>query len=123
METLKSSQAKTVVAIWLLVAFFLIQGYTANLASWFTVQQLQPITDINQIIKNGWNVGYQNGSYVFQKLEFLGIKNVVPYASLEQLYELFQKGSRNGSIDAAIDEIPYEKLLLSTYPDNYTMGN
>lgn len=117
-----SNLSRLVVVIWFFVVFVLTQSYTASLTSWLTVQQLQPVTDIDQIIKNNWHVGYQKGSYVYDTLKFLGIKEMVPYGSLEELQELFTKGSRNGGIDAAIDEIPYMKLLLTTQFGEYTMG-
>ncbi|KAG6598476.1 Glutamate receptor 2.9, partial [Cucurbita argyrosperma subsp. sororia] len=122
-ETLRSNLARFVIAIWFFVVFVLTQSYTASLTSWLTVQQLQPVTDINQILKNNWSVGYQRGSYIYDSLKLLGIKKLVPYASTEELHELFLKGGRNGGIDAAIDEIPYMKLLDAGYPGIYTMGN
>ncbi|XP_022997332.1 glutamate receptor 2.9-like [Cucurbita maxima] len=122
-ETLRSNLARFVIAIWFFVVFVLTQSYTASLTSWLTVQQLQPVTDINQILKNNWIVGYQKGSYVYDTLKLLGIKKLVPYASTEELHDLFLKGGRNGGIDASIDEIPYMKLLDAGYPGFYTMGN
>ncbi|CAK7354074.1 unnamed protein product [Dovyalis caffra] len=43
------------------------------------------------------------------------------YSSLEECDELFSKGSGNGGIAAAFDEVPYMKLLLSKYCSKYTM--
>lgn len=118
-----SNLARFVVVIWFFVMFILTQSYTASLTSWLTVQQLQPRTDINQIIKEGWRVGYQDGSYVLHTLQVLGIKDLVAYTSFDHLQELFTKGCYNGGIDAVIDEIPYMKLFLSRFHDDYIMAD
>ncbi|KAL4034164.1 hypothetical protein IC575_007291 [Cucumis melo] len=120
-EKLTSNLSRMVVVIWFFVVFVLAQSYTASLTSWLTVQQLQPVTDINQIIRNNWFVGYQNGSFIYGTLKVLGIQHLVPYDTLEQLNDLLTKGSRKGGVDAAIDEIPYMKLFLGIYGGNYTM--
>ncbi|XP_038884545.1 glutamate receptor 2.9-like [Benincasa hispida] len=122
-EKLTSNLSRFVVVIWFFVVFVLTQSYTASLTSWLTVQQLQPVTDMNQIMKRNCRVGYQNGSFVYDTLKFLGIQNLVPYTTLQELHELFTKGGRKGGVDVAIDEIPYMKLLLATYSGNYTMGD
>ena len=43
------------------------------------------------------------------------------YNSPEDCHELFQKGSANGGIAAAFDEIPYMKLLIGQYCSKYAM--
>lgn len=112
------------VVIWFFVVFILTQSYTASLTSLLTVQQLQPtITDVNQLLKNQPWVGYQDGSFVLGLLASVGIKNLRPYDTPEQLDELFKLGSSNGGIDAAFDEIPYVKLFLSKFPDKYIMAD
>ncbi|XP_023546351.1 glutamate receptor 2.8-like [Cucurbita pepo subsp. pepo] len=123
-EKLTSNLARFVIAIWFFVVFVLTQSYTASLTSWLTVQQLQqPVTDMSQILRNNLSIGYQEGSYVYDTLKFLGIKNLVPYASTAELHDLFFKGGRNGGIDAVIDEIPYMKLLVARYPSIYFIGS
>lgn len=122
-ETLASNLSRFVVVIWLFVVFILTQSYTASLTSWLTVQQLQPTPDINYIIQNDWRVGYQNGSYVLETLKGLGIKNLTPYYSLDNLHCQFRDGRCNGRMDAVIDEIPYMQLFLSKYPNDYMMAD
>ncbi|KAE8647217.1 glutamate receptor 2.7 [Cucumis sativus] len=122
-ESLVSNLARFVVVIWFFVVFILTQSYTASLTSLLTVQQLQPtITDVNELLKNQPWVGYQDGSFVFELLKSVGIKNLRPYDTPQQLDEMFKSGSSNGGIDAAFDEIPYIKLFLHKFPDKYIMA-
>ncbi|XP_038884807.1 glutamate receptor 2.5-like [Benincasa hispida] len=114
---------KFVVIIWLFVVLIITQSYTASLASLLTVQELKPtVTDINQLLKNGENIGYQGGSFVYEILRSLKFHDsqLKTYQSPEQMHELFLKGSINGGISAAVDEIPYIKLFLAKYCSQYT---
>ncbi|KAF2305812.1 hypothetical protein GH714_008239 [Hevea brasiliensis] len=43
------------------------------------------------------------------------------YNSTEECDELFSKGSGNGGIAAAFDEVPYTKLFLAQYCSKYTL--
>ncbi|KAM3711227.1 hypothetical protein ACJW31_01G091900 [Castanea mollissima] len=123
-ETLLSNLARFVVIIWVFVVLILTQSYTASLTSLLTVQQLQPtITDVNQLIKNGKYVGYQEGSYVLGILEEMNFDpaKLRAYKSVEECDELLSKGSANGGIAAAFDDIPCMKVLLSQHCSKYTM--
>jgi hypothetical protein len=96
----------------------LVQSYTASLTSLLTVEQLRPtITDVNQLLKNKMNVGYLKGSFVYGILKNLGFPDsqLITYQSPEECNELFIKGSVNGGIDAAFDEVPYLKHFLGTF--------
>ena len=111
------------VIIWLFVVLIITQSYTASLASFLTVQELKPtVTDINQLLKNGENVGYQGGSFVYKILKSLKFHDsqLKTYQSPEQMHELFLKGSINGGISVAVDENPYIKLFLAKYCFQYT---
>ncbi|GLT27205.1 hypothetical protein SLA2020_022220 [Shorea laevis] len=109
-ERVLSNPARIVVVIWCIVVFILTQSYTANLTSLLTVQQLQPtVTDINELLRNGENVGYPDRYFIeeiVQRLTFDRSK-MKKFTSLEVLDELFT----NGSIAAAIIEIPYMNLF------------
>lgn len=123
-ENVKSNLARFVLVIWFFVVLILTQSYTASLTTMLTVQQLQPsLTDVNQLIKNKEYVGYQRGSFVFDMLKRMNFDEtrLLVYNSTEECDELFAKGSGNGGISAAFDEIPYIKLLLSKYCSKYTM--
>ena len=116
--------SRVVLIIWCFVVLILTQSYTASLTSLLTVKQLQPkVTDVNELIKKGEYVGYHEGSFVAGILLELGFdkSKLVMYNSAEKCDELFSKGSGNGGISAALDEVPYLKLLLSKYCSKYTL--
>lgn len=119
-----SNLARFVVVIWCVVVLILTQSYTASLTSMLTVQQLQPtVSDVNLLLKNGDNVGYQEGSFVYGILRQLGFRDekLKTYNTTENLNQLFQIGSTNHGISAAFDETPYMKLFLASYCSRYTM--
>ncbi|KAL6345712.1 hypothetical protein AAG906_017453 [Vitis piasezkii] len=122
-ERIVSNLARFVMIIWFFVVLILTQSYTASFTLMLTVQQLKPtITDINELIRTGQRVGYQNGSFIFAFLKQMKFdeSNLVKYDSPEQLDGLFSNGSRKGGIAAAFDEIPYMKLFLAKYCSKYT---
>ncbi|KAG6624751.1 glutamate receptor 2.2-like [Carya illinoinensis] len=124
-EILTNNCTRFVVIIWVFVVLILTQSYTASLASLLTVQQLQPtITEVKQLIKNGERVGYQRGSFVFGILKEMSFKEsqFKQYNSIEECDELLSKGSANGGIAAAFDEIPFMKLFIGQYCSKYTMA-
>ncbi|CAK8568521.1 unnamed protein product [Lathyrus sativus] len=117
-EKVVSNLSRFVVVVWVFVVLILVQSYTASLTSLLTVQQLSPaITDVNQLLKGKMNVGYLKGSLVYGILKRLQFQDsqLIPYQSAEECNELFIKGSANGGIDAAFDEVPYVKQFLGTY--------
>ncbi|KAG6739164.1 hypothetical protein POTOM_056750 [Populus tomentosa] len=123
-ERVVNNLSRVVLIIWCFVVLILTQSYTASLTSLLTVQRLQPkVTDVNELIKKGEYVGYQEGSFVPGILLELGFdkSKLVMYNSAEECDELFSKGSGNGGIAAAFDEAPYMKLFLSKYCSKYTM--
>ncbi|PON61614.1 Ionotropic glutamate receptor [Trema orientale] len=123
-ERVVSNLARFVIIIWCFVVLILTQSYTASLTSLLTVQQLQPtVTDVNQLLKNRENVGFQKGSFVLGILKQLGFEDsqFKIYGTPEELYQLFVNGSKNGGIAAAFDETPYMKLFLAKYCSKFTM--
>ncbi|KAJ1380975.1 Receptor, ligand binding region [Sesbania bispinosa] len=123
-EKVVSNLGRFVVIVWVFVVLILVQSYTASLTSLLTVEQLRPtVTDVHQLIKNRMNVGYLKGSFVYGILKDLGFQDfqLKIYESPEECNELFKKGSTNGGIDAAFDEVPYVKHFLGTYCSKYVM--
>ncbi|KAG8375363.1 hypothetical protein BUALT_Bualt10G0092300 [Buddleja alternifolia] len=123
-ERVISNLSRFVLIIWFLVVLILIQSYTASLTSMLTVQKLQPtVTDVAVLIKNKDNVGYVKGSFVLELLKKMNFEEsrILAYNTPEEMDELFSKGSKNGGIAAAFDELPYMKLFLSKYCSKYTM--
>ncbi|XP_057958723.1 glutamate receptor 2.7-like [Malania oleifera] len=123
-EKVVSNLSRFVVIVWVFVVLILTQSYTASLTSMLTVQQLQPtVTDINYLIKKGEYVGYQQGSFVLGFLRQMNFdeSKLRLYNSPDELDEALSKGSANGGIAAAFDEIPYMRLFLAKYCSKYTM--
>ncbi|KAH9604466.1 hypothetical protein KSS87_015696 [Heliosperma pusillum] len=119
-----SNLTRFVVIVWVFVLLLLTQSYTANLTALLTVQQLQPtITDVNELIKNGHNVAYQAASFVRDLLLQLNFSEtrLKSYNSTKQLHELLSKGTADGGVSAAFDEIPYLKLFMGAHCSKYTM--
>ncbi len=68
-------------------------------------------------------MGYLEGSFVLGLLKGLGFdeSKLKVYSSTDECDELFSKGSGNGGIAAAFDEVPSMKLFLAQYCSKYTM--
>lgn len=123
-ENVFSNLARFVIIIWFFVVFVLTQSYTASLSSMLTVQQLQPsVTDVQDLIRKGAYVGYQEGSFVKELLKQKGFQEtkLVSYTTAEFLDDLLAKGSANKGISAVFDEIPYMKLFLAKYSSKYVI--
>ncbi|WCJ30467.1 glutamate receptor 2.2 [Euphorbia peplus] len=121
-ERVVSNTAKVVVIVWCFVVLILTQSYTASLASLLTIQQLLPtVTDVNQLIKHGDRVGHKRGSFVSEILKNMGFDEtrLVIYDTAEECDELLSKGTKNGGISAAFDELPYMKVFLGKYCPKY----
>ncbi|XP_034890045.1 glutamate receptor 2.1 [Populus alba] len=121
-ERVVSNLSRVVVIIWCFVVLILTQSYTASLSSLLTVQQLK-VTDVNELIKKGEYVGYHKDSFILRILLGLGFdkSKLIAYSSPEECLELFSKGSGNGGIAAAFNEVPYIKVFLSKYCSKYSM--
>ncbi|KAF7830387.1 glutamate receptor 2.7-like [Senna tora] len=123
-EKVVSNLGRFVLIIWVIVGLILVQSYTANLTSLLTVEQLTPtVTDMNLLLNNRLNVGYLKGSFVYAMLKDKGFqeRQLKSYNSPQECHDLFTKGSANGGISAAFDEIPYVKLFLGIYCSMYVM--
>ena len=92
--------SRFVLIIWVFVVLILTQSYTASLASMLTVQKLQPaFTDIKEIQRNGYKVGYQNSSFIKGFLmEYLGFDEtkLVPLKTIQDYHDALSKGNKNG---------------------------
>ncbi|KAG8384025.1 hypothetical protein BUALT_Bualt04G0075200 [Buddleja alternifolia] len=123
-ERVISNLARFVLIIWFLVVLILTQSYTASFTTILTVEQLQPtFTNVGELIREKKRVGYQNGSNVpsLLKLMLFSESRLVAYNTVEEMDELLSKGSGNGAIAAAFDEIPYIKFFLARYCRKYSM--
>ncbi|XP_011623930.2 glutamate receptor 2.8 [Amborella trichopoda] len=123
-EKVVSNLGRLVVIIWLFVVLILTSSYTASLTSLLTVQRLKPtVTDLNTLIERGEYIGFQFGSFVPELLMHMTSKDVKlrRYNSPQEYADALSKGSKNGGVGGIVDEIPYIKLFLSRYCEQYTM--
>ncbi|RZC93950.1 hypothetical protein C5167_016644 [Papaver somniferum] len=122
-EKVLSSPGRFVMILWFLAVFILTTSYTASYSAMLLANRFQPtFTDVNHLIKNGYNVGYKSGSFIEGMLKQMGFdeSNLKGYRTPEECDEAFSKKRQDGGIVAAIDELPYIELLLAQYCDKYT---
>uniref|UniRef100_A0ACD5Y1N4 Uncharacterized protein n=1 Tax=Avena sativa TaxID=4498 RepID=A0ACD5Y1N4_AVESA len=119
-ERIVNNLSRIVLVVWLFVVLIVQQSYTASLSSILTVEQLQPtVTTLEEVIRNGRNVGYLNDSFLPQLLRRLKIdeSKMIPFDSPMEYNEALS----SGRVAVIVDEIPYLKVFLSRYCHNYTM--
>lgn len=119
-----SNLSRLVVIVWIFVVLVLQSSYIASLTSMMTLRQLQPdFTDIYDLMRQGDNVGYKDGSFVAQMLKDMGFEDakLKNYSSLQDYNVALSKGSQNGGVSAIFDELPYVQLFLSKYCNKYIM--
>ncbi|CAM0951461.1 unnamed protein product [Alopecurus aequalis] len=119
-EKIMNNLSRIVLVVWLFVVLIVQQSYTASLSSILTVEQLQPtVTNLEEVIRNGRNVGYLNDSFLPQLLKRLKIdeSKMIAFDSPAEYNEALS----SGRVAVIVDEIPYLKLFLSRYCHNYTM--
>ncbi|XP_006399619.2 glutamate receptor 2.5 isoform X3 [Eutrema salsugineum] len=114
--------------LWLLTAaaflYIGMMSYTATLTSMLTVQELRPtVRHMDDLRKSGVNIGYQSGSFTFERLKQMGFdeSRLKTYDSPQEMRELFLNKSSNGGIGAAFDEVPYVKLFMAKYCKEYSI--
>lgn len=126
-EVVVKSCSRFVLMVWLLLAFVLMQSYTASLTSILTVDQLQPsFLNVNDLRNGNYYVGYQANSFVrdllVQRLN-LNPSKLRAYSNLSEYHHALAKGSQGGDVAAIFDEIPFLKLYLNKYgSNNYMMA-
>ncbi|KAI3877032.1 hypothetical protein MKX03_004169 [Papaver bracteatum] len=122
-EKVLSSPGRFVMILWILALFILTASYTASYSAMLLANRFQPtFNDVNYLVKNGYNVGYRNGSFIEGLLKQMGFieSNLKRYYTPEECVEAFSKPRQDGGIVAAFDELPYIELLLAQHCDKYT---
>ncbi|CAN6214743.1 unnamed protein product [Urochloa humidicola] len=115
-QIIRSPLSKLALVIWCFAVLILVQSYTANLSSMLTAKRLRPsVTGLDQLIKNGDYIGYQEGAFVQSFLRNKGANEhkLMPFKNQSEYAEALRKGSKNGGVSAIVDEIPYLSYFLS----------
>ncbi|XP_050365342.1 glutamate receptor 2.8-like [Argentina anserina] len=123
-ERVVSNLARPVMTIWVFVVLIVTSSYTANLSSLLTIQQLQPtVTDLNDLLKNGDNVGYSKSSFVYDVLIQRGFNDsrLIKINLVEDGDKELTKGTANGGIAAYVGESPGLEVFISKYCSKYIM--
>ena len=118
----RSKSSRMVVIVGILVMLVLGVSYSAKLQSRLSIDNDRP-TGVEQLIMNGDCVGYQKGSFVFYLLKRMGFQEekLKAYTS-EEYATALSRGSHYNGVSAIVDEIPYIKVFLAKYPDQFTMA-
>nr|XP_010931742.1 glutamate receptor 2.1-like [Elaeis guineensis] len=117
-EKLLGNFTRVVVVVWVFVVFILTSSYTASLSSVLTVQQSTPVTDVNEIIRNGGSIGYMGDSSMLGQWKIHKSK-LKAYNSTEEYDGALSKGSSEGGVSAIIAEIPCIEVFLSKLCHKY----
>ncbi|KAL2488387.1 Glutamate receptor 2.1 [Forsythia ovata] len=115
-EKLTSNLSRIIVLVWLFVVLILTSSYTATLSSLLTVQQIQ-FGSAGEFLGTqlGSSVGGVIANLIFQD------QRLKLYLSPKAFIEALSRGHKDGGVDAIIDEIPYIKIILSKYSNDYGM--
>ncbi|KAM7495062.1 hypothetical protein LguiB_029671 [Lonicera macranthoides] len=122
-DKLHTNVAKMVVVVWLFVALVITSTFTASLTSFLTLQNLnRKVADVETLKRNNAKVGCNGNSFVPKYLEnVLGFhpNNIKNYTS----GDAYPQALMSGEIDAAFLEVPYVKVLLAKYCNNFATGS
>ncbi|KAK2986062.1 hypothetical protein RJ640_011503 [Escallonia rubra] len=120
----RGESGEFVVIIWCFVVLILTQSYTASLTSMLTVRQLEPtFTSVQDLMTKGETIGYPKDSFVLQLLKQFNIDSskLKEFNVTSDLEVAFSKGSSDGGMAAAFNEIPYLKLFLEKHCSKYAL--
>ncbi|KAL8055717.1 hypothetical protein ABFX02_04G073900 [Erythranthe guttata] len=116
-ENLKSNISRFVVGVWLFVVLILTSSYIAKLSSLLTVEQIK--------LASSDYIGYPANSFILRGISVSNLNFTdnrrQPYQSPNDYNEALTKGSKKGGVSAIVDELPYLKLLVAKYPNEYTI--
>ncbi|XP_059670063.1 glutamate receptor 3.5-like [Cornus florida] len=122
-EKIKSNYTRTVIVLWLFVVLILIENYAASLTSMLTFSRLQsPVRDIEWIKTTNAIVGCDGAAFVRKYLEddeLFEPGNIIDISSESK----FQTAFKNGTIQAAVLEVPHAKVFVNKHCKQYAYGD
>ncbi|XP_074286146.1 glutamate receptor 2.5-like [Silene latifolia] len=103
----------------LLVIIVLLGCYIVSQASSNTPRGSATITNLTQLKEKDANVGYTEGSFIFDILKYKGFSEskLKSLNSAEEMADMLSKGG----VDAIVANEPHLKLLQAKYCDNFTI--
>ncbi|KAK7291903.1 hypothetical protein RIF29_07445 [Crotalaria pallida] len=124
-EVVAKNCSRFVLMVWLLLAFVIMQSYTANLTSILTLDQLQPThVSVDELREGGYYVGYPTESFVYdllvQRWNFTPSK-LRAYDNMTEYRNALIIGSQGGGVAAIFDEVPYLRIYLKNFGSDYKM--
>ncbi|XP_059670011.1 glutamate receptor 3.5-like [Cornus florida] len=122
-EKIKSNYTRTVIVAWLFVVLILIESYSASLTSMLTVSRLRTtVPDIEELKRTNATVGCDGATFVRKYLEddeHFEPGNIIDISSESE----FQTAFKNGTIQAAVLEVPYAKVFVNQRCKQYEYGD
>uniref|UniRef100_A0A5B7A9D3 Putative glutamate receptor 3.3-like n=1 Tax=Davidia involucrata TaxID=16924 RepID=A0A5B7A9D3_DAVIN len=119
-DRVHSNLSRMVMVVWLFVALVITSSYTASLTSMLTIQRLNPtVIDVETLQKSGAKVGCDGNSFVVKYLEDVlkfDRNNIIE----KYTGDAYPEALIRGEIAAAFLEVPYVKVLLAKYCNNFT---
>ncbi|PIN16370.1 Glutamate-gated kainate-type ion channel receptor subunit GluR5 [Handroanthus impetiginosus] len=115
-ERLRSNVSRFVVVVWLFVVLILTSSYTAKLSSLLTVEQIK-------LTKSDY-IGYSANSFIpATSVSNLNFKDdrLKPLQSPEDYDKALRQGRKKGGVDAILEELPYLKIFVARYPQDYAV--
>lgn len=122
--------SRFVLMVWLLLAFVLMQSYTANLTSILTLDRIQPsFLSVDDLREGDHYVGYPANSFIadilVDRLKFNPLK-LKQYNNVSEYHDALKKGrkgkGKGKGVSAIFHEVPYLEVFLKKYRSNYIMA-
>ncbi|KAL6332020.1 hypothetical protein AAG906_020377 [Vitis piasezkii] len=122
-DEFKGSRAQQVGMIFLYSFSTSVFSQSNNLSKFVVIVWFNANVNRLQMLQKGSFIGYQKGSLAREVVNNLNFANssLQTYGSIEAYAHALTEGSKKGGVSAIIDEIPYIKLFLAQYGDQYTM--
>ncbi|KAL8531418.1 hypothetical protein ACS0TY_008137 [Phlomoides rotata] len=115
-ERLQSNVSRFVVGVWLFVVLILTSSYIAKLSSLLTVEQIK--------LTKGDYIGYSANSIIKGiaggNLNFKD-NRLKPFQSPDDYDKALRKGNRKGGVRAIVEELPYLKIFVARFPNDYVI--
>lgn len=117
-------QTRLVMILFFMMMLILIACYAASQASSLTTHhESRGFQSLDELIRKKANVGYRKGSYVFKMLIEKNFREsqLKSLGSEEDMFEMLNKGTAQGGVDAVVADTPNLKLFLDKHCGAFTI--